>query len=453
MPINLLMPALSPTMTEGTLAKWLKAEGDSVASGDVVAEIETDKATMEIEAVDEGVLGKILVPEGTEGVAVNSVIGLLLEDGEDAGALDQAAAAPAAAAAPEPAAPAPAAAAPIEAAPPAEAEWDGPTRPCTVREALRDAMAEEMRADERVFLMGEEVAQYQGAYKISQGLLDEFGDKRVIDTPITEHGFTGLGVGAAMYGLKPVVEFMTFNFAMQAIDHIINSAAKTHYMSGGQITSSIVFRGANGAAARVAAQHSQCYASWYAHVPGLIVVSPYSAGDAKGLLKAAIRDPNPVVFLENEILYGQTFDIPDTDDWVVPLGKAKVVRPGNDVTITAFSIMVGKALEAAETLAAEGISAEVIDLRTIRPLDVETVVTSVKKTNRLVNCEEGWGVCGVGSELAGQMMDLAFDWLDAPVGRVHGAEVPMPYAANLEALALPQAADIVTAAKAACYRS
>jgi len=464
MPIKILMPALSPTMTEGNLAKWLKKEGDDVAAGDVLAEIETDKATMEVEAVDEGKLGKIVVPEGTEGVAVNSVIALLLEDGEDASALEGAEA-DAAAAAPEPAKAEEAPEAKAAAAPaadekpaaakeevPAESEWDGPTVTQTVREALRDAMAEEMRADSKVFLMGEEVAQYQGAYKVSQGLLEEFGDKRVIDTPITEHGFTGLGVGAAMYGLKPIVEFMTFNFAMQAVDHIINSAAKTHYMSGGQVSSPIVFRGANGAAARVAAQHSQCYASWYAHVPGLKVVAPYSAADAKGLLKSAIRDPNPVVFLENEILYGKSFEVPESPDWVVPIGKAKVVRAGSDVTITAFSIMVGKALEAAEALAEEGISAEVIDLRSLRPLDTETVVASVKKTNRLVTCEEGWAACGIGSELAARMMEEAFDWLDAPVTRVAGVDVPMPYAANLEVLALPQADEIVTAAKAVCYR-
>ena len=414
---------------------------------------------MEVEAVDEGKMGKILVPEGTEGVAVNSVIAVLLAEGEDASALDGAAApAPAPAAAPAAEAPAPAApsaaaaAAPAEAPVAAESEWDGPTITQTVREALRDAMAEEMRADPNVFLMGEEVAQYQGAYKVSQGLLDEFGDKRVIDTPITEHGFTGLGVGASMYGLRPIVEFMTFNFAMQAIDHIINSAAKTHYMSGGQISSPIVFRGANGAAARVAAQHSQCYASWYAHVPGLKVVAPYSGADAKGLLKSAIRDPNPVVFLENEILYGQSFEVPDSPDWVVPIGKAKVVRPGSDVTIAAFSIMVGKAMEAAEALATEGISAEVIDLRSLRPLDTATVVASVQKTNRLVTCEEGWAAAGIGAELAARMMEEAFDWLDAPVTRVAGVDVPMPYAANLETLALPQSGDIVAAAKAVCYR-
>jgi pyruvate dehydrogenase E1 component beta subunit len=335
---------------------------------------------------------------------------------------------------------------------PADPEWSGATVTQTVREALRDAMAEEMRADPKVFLMGEEVAQYQGAYKISQGLLDEFGGKRVIDTPITEYGFTGLGVGAAMYGVKPIVEFMTFNFAMQAVDHIINSAAKTHYMSGGQITSPIVFRGANGAAARVGAQHSQCYASWYAHIPGLKVIAPYSAGDAKGLLKAAIRDPNPVIFLENEILYGRSFEVPDSDDWVLPIGKAKIVRQGADVTIVTYSVMVGKALEAADLLAEEGIDAEVIDLRTLRPLDTRTVIESVKKTNRVVTCEEGWPVCSVGSELAATVMENAFDWLDAPVKRVNGVDVPMPYAANLEAMALPQVSDVVAAAKEVCYR-
>ena len=463
MPIEVLMPALSPTMTEGTLAKWVKKEGDAVSSGDVIAEIETDKATMEVEAVDEGVLGKILIDEGAEEVPVNTPIALLLEEGEDASALDAAPAAPAAAAAPE--APAPAAEAPPpaarEVAPAApvstvpatdEDRFFDKTKTQTVREALRDAMAEEMRRDENVFLMGEEVAEYQGAYKVSQGLLEEFSARRVIDTPITEHGFTGLGVGAALAGLKPIVEFMTFNFAMQAIDHIINSAAKTLYMSGGQMGAPIVFRGPNGAAARVAAQHSQCYASWYAHCPGLKVVSPWSAADAKGLLKSAIRDPNPVVFLENEILYGQSFEVPEDEDFTVPIGRAKVVRAGADVTITAHSIMVGKAMEAAEALAGEGVDAEIIDLRTIRPLDVGTVVESVKKTNRLVNVEEGWPFAGIGSELAATMMEHAFDYLDAPVARVAGADVPMPYAANLEALALPQVADIVEAAKAVSYR-
>jgi pyruvate dehydrogenase E1 component beta subunit len=457
MPIQITMPALSPTMTEGTLAKWLVKEGDTVASGDVLAEIETDKATMEVETVDEGTVGKLLVAEGTEAVAVNSVIALLLADGEDRTALD-AAAAPPASAAPAADGPSPpaASAAPLPAAdsapPAAEPEWTGASVTLTVREALRDAMAEEMRRDERVFLMGEEVAEYQGAYKVSQGLLDEFGARRVIDTPITEHGFAGIGAGAAMYGLKPIVEFMTFNFAMQAIDHIINSSSKTLYMSGGQIENSIVFRGPNGAAARVAAQHSQCYASWYAHCPGLKVVAPWSAADAKGLLKSAIRDPNPVIFLENEILYGQSFEVPESDDWTVPIGLAKVVRPGRDVTIAGFSIMVGKALEAAERLAAEGIDAEVVDLRSLRPLDAATVIQSVKKTNRLVTTEEGWAACGIGAELAALVLDQAFDWLDAPVRRVAGADLPMPYAANLERLALPQPEDIVAAAKAVCYR-
>jgi len=457
MPIEVLMPALSPTMTEGTLARWVKSEGDQIASGDVIAEIETDKATMEVEAVDEGTIGRLLVAEGTEGVAVNTPIALLLEDGEETAALDAPAAAPAAPA-PAPAeaaespSPAPAAAAPVAAALPAEAEWTGPTVTMTVREALRDAMAEEMRTTPEVFLMGEEVAEYQGAYKVSQGLLEEFGARRVIDTPITEHGFTGLGVGAAFMGLRPVVEFMTFNFAMQAIDQIINSAAKTLYMSGGQMGAPIVFRGPNGAAARVAAQHSQCYASWYAHCPGMKVIAPWSAADAKGLLKSAIRDSNPVIFLENEILYGQSFDVPEDPDWTVPIGKAKIVRPGTDVTIVAFSIMVGKALEAAETLAGEGIQAEVIDLRTIRQLDVETIVASVQKTNRIVSCEEGWPQSGVGSEIAALMMEHAFDHLDAPVARVAGADVPMPYAANLERMALPQAEHIVEAAKSVCYR-
>lgn len=460
MPIQVLMPALSPTMTEGKLAKWLKAEGDDVSAGDVIAEIETDKATMEVEAVDEGKVGKLLVDEGAEGVAVNTPIAVLLADGEDASAIDSAAA-PAPQPAAEPAEPAetpsapPAAvepvAAPVTAAPPAEAEWDGPSTSQTVRDALRDAMAEEMRRDENVFLMGEEVAEYQGAYKLSQGLLDEFGDRRVIDTPITEHGFTGLGVGAAFMGLRPIVEFMTFNFAMQAMDHIINSAAKTLYMSGGQMGCPIVFRGPNGAAARVAAQHSQCYASWYAHCPGLKVVSPWSAADAKGLLKSAIRDPNPVIFLENEILYGDSSEVPEDPDWIVPIGKAKVLRSGNDVTLVAHSIMVGKALEAAEALAAEGVDAEVIDLRSIRPLDIETIIESVKKTNRIVSCEEGWAYSGIGSEIAAQLMEQAFDWLDAPVARVTAKDVPLPYAANLEALALPQTADIVSAAKSVSY--
>lgn len=457
MAVDIKMPALSPTMTEGRLSRWLVKTGDEVKSGDVIAEIETDKATMEVEAVDEGVVGEITVAEGSEGVAVGAVIARLLEDGETdlpASAeqnLDRPPAEPAAEPAPTGAAVVVEAVAATQVV--AEPDWDGPTRQQTVREALRDAMAEEMRKDERVFVMGEEVAEYQGAYKVTQGLLDEFSNKRVIDTPITEHGFAGLGVGAAFGELRPVIEFMTFNFSMQAIDQIINSAAKTLYMSGGQMGCPIVFRGPNGAASRVAAQHSQCYASWYAHCPGLKVVSPWSAADAKGLLKAAIRDPNPVIFLENEVMYGQSFDVPEHEDWVVPIGKAKVVRPGSDVTITAFSIMVGKALEAAEQLAAEGIDAEVIDLRTIRPLDTETIVESVKKTSRLISCEEGFPFAGIGSELAVQMMEQAFDYLDAPVMRVTGKDVPMPYAANLEKLALPQADDIVAAARQACYRT
>ena len=458
MSVDILMPALSPTMEEGTLSKWLKKEGDTVSSGDVIAEIETDKATMEVEAVDEGTLAKILVPEGTEGVKVNAVIAVLAEEGEDAGSVtakksggDSPAPAPEkkeettasdGAAAPE--------------APTVKVLSD-PSIPegtsfteTTVRDALRDAMAEEMRRDENVFLMGEEVAQYQGAYKVSRELLQEFGDRRVVDTPITEHGFAGLGVGAAFAGLRPIVEFMTFNFAMQAIDQIINSAAKTLYMSGGQMGCPIVFRGPNGAASRVAAQHSQCYASWYAHCPGLKVVSPWSAADAKGLLKAAIRDPNPVIFLENEVMYGQSFEMPTDDDWVVPIGRANVLREGSDVTITAFSIMVGRALQAADRLAEQGISAEVIDLRTIRPLDTDTIVNSVKKTSRLITCEEGFPFAGVGSEIAMQVMEQAFDWLDAPVARVTGKDVPMPYAANLEAMALPQIDDIVATAIATC---
>ena len=462
MSIQVLMPALSPTMTEGKLAKWHVKVGDAVTSGQVICEIETDKATMEVEAVDEGTVAKILVEEGAEGVAVNTPICLLAAEGENVA--DAANAAPAAAPAAAPKAEAPAAAAsapqaapaapaaPAIASSPAEPEWTGKTAHVTVREALRDAMAEEMRSDKSVFLMGEEVAQYQGAYKVSQGLLEEFGDKRVIDTPITEHGFAGLGVGAAFGGLKPIVEFMTFNFAMQAIDQIINSAAKTHYMSGGQMTCPIVFRGPNGAASRVAAQHSQCYASWYGHVPGLKVLAPWNATDAKGLLKAAIRDPNPVIFLENELLYGQSFDAPDDPDFVLPIGKAKIERPGKHVTITAFSIMVGKALQAADELAKHGIEAEVINLRTIRPLDAETVVNSVKKTNHLVSVEEGWPFAGIGSELSALMMEHAFDWLDAPVKRVAGLDVPLPYAANLERMALPQSETIVEAARAVVNR-
>ena len=445
MPTPLLMPALSPTMTEGNLARWLKAEGDTVRAGDILAEIETDKATMEVEAVDEGILGKILVPAGTEGVAVNTTIALLLNEGEDASALAgevSSAAAPVAAAAE----PVFAASAPAILSVGEDPDF-GETRPLTVREALRDAMLEEMRRDDTVFVMGEEVAEYQGAYKVTQGLLDAFGPSRVIDTPITEHGFAGLAVGAAFMKLRPVVEFMTFNFAMQAMDQIINSAAKTLYMSGGQMGCPIVFRGPNGAASRVGAQHSQCYASWYAHCPGLKVVAPYSAADCKGLLKAAIRDPNPVIFLENEITYGMTFDVPISEDFILPIGKAKIVRPGKDVTITAFSLMVKHALSAAEELAKEGIDAEVIDLRTLRPLDTDTIVASVKKTNRLVSVEEGWPYAGIGSELAAQIMELAFDDLDAPVLRVTGKDVPLPYAANLERLALPQIADIVAAVR------
>jgi pyruvate dehydrogenase E1 component beta subunit len=461
MPTEILMPALSPTMTEGNLAKWLKQVGDKVEPGDVIAEIETDKATMEVEAVDEGTLGRILIDEGTEGVAVNTPIAVLLGDGEDANAVDKATpSAPSvevrASTAP-PASEAPAIAASVMQVEPLVAS--DPELPAgtemvtqTVREALRDAMAEEMRGDDRVFLMGEEVAEYQGAYKVSQGLLEEFGAKRVIDTPITEHGFAGIGVGAAMAGLRPIVEFMTWNFGMQAIDQIINSAAKTLYMAGGELGSPIVFRGPNGAAARVAAQHSQEYSTWYAHCPGLKVIAPYSAADAKGLLKAAIRDPNPIVFLENEILYGRSFEVPKLDDFVLPIGKARVMRAGASVTIVAFSLMVERALEAADALAAEGIEAEVIDLRTIRPLDVETIVTSVRKTNRLVSVEEGWPRFGLGSEMSALMMEHAFDYLDAPVVRVTGKDVPMPYAANLEQLALPQTADVVQAAKDVCYR-
>jgi pyruvate dehydrogenase E1 component beta subunit len=440
----ILMPALSPTMTEGRLARWLKKAGERVKPGEVIAEIETDKATMEVEAVDEGVLTRILVPEGTDAVQVNAPIAEL--DGGTG-----AAAAPASAPAPAPA-PALSTAAPA-AAPAAAADKDwGPTRPITVREALRDAMAAEMRRDADVFLMGEEVAQYQGAYKVSQGLLDEFGPKRVLDMPITEHGFTGMAVGAAMTGLKPIVEFMTFNFSMQAIDQIINSAAKTLYMSGGQLGCPIVFRGPNGAAARVAAQHSQCYASWYAHCPGLKVVAPWSAADAKGLLRAAIRDPNPVIFLENEILYGQTFDCPTDEEFLLPIGKAKIERTGSDVTIVAFSLMVGLAMQAAEELAGQGISAEVVNLRTLRPLDIGTVAASVRKTNRLVTIEEGWPYAGIGAEVAMQVIEAAFDDLDAPPIRVHGADVPMPYAANLEKLALPRLEQVVDAVRRVTYR-
>ncbi len=464
MSTQVLMPALSPTMTEGKLARWLKKVGDTVAAGDVIAEIETDKATMEVEAVDEGTIGRLLVEEGTENVAVNAPIAVLLGEGEDASAAD---AKPAPKAAAEsPALPkvaaegagakeiadrgsearAPDLARPSLAGVEPERDW-GETMSISVRDALRDAMAIEMRADDDVFLMGEEVAEYQGAYKISQGMLAEFGARRVIDTPITEHGFTGMAVGAALTGLKPIVEFMTFNFAMQAIDQIINSAAKTLYMSGGQMGCPIVFRGPNGAASRVAAQHSQCYASWYAHVPGLKVVAPYSSADALGLLRAAIRDPNPVIFLENEILYGQSFECPTDPDFILPIGRAKIERPGTQVTIVAFSIMVGVALKAAEILAGQGIDAEVINLRTLRPLDTATIVESVKKTSRLVTVEEGWPYSGIGAEIAMQVIEYAFDWLDAPPVRVHGLDVPLPYAANLEKLALPQPDWVVNAVK------
>ncbi|MFG1411281.1 pyruvate dehydrogenase complex E1 component subunit beta [Xanthobacter sp. VTT E-85241] len=469
MPIDILMPALSPTMEKGNLTKWLKKEGDSVKSGDVIAEIETDKATMEVEAVDEGILGKILVPEGTQDVAVNTPIASILADGEDANAAPAPAqkaaesAPPTAAPQPSPtaaAAPAPQAAVPSAVAnPPQVKSQPDPEVPpgtemvtMTVREALRDAMAEEMRRDADVFVMGEEVAEYQGAYKITQGLLQEFGAKRVVDTPITEHGFAGMGVGAAMAGLKPIVEFMTFNFAMQAIDQIINSAAKTLYMSGGQVHCSIVFRGPNGAAARVAAQHSQDYTSWYSHIPGLKVIAPYSAADAKGLLKAAIRDPNPIIFLENEILYGHSFEVPKLDDYVLPIGKARIARAGKDVTLVAWSIGMTYALKAAEELAKQGIEAEVIDLRTIRPMDTATIIESVKKTGRCVTIEEGWAQSGVGAEISARLMADAFDYLDAPVLRVTGKDVPMPYAANLEKLALPTVADVIEAVRAVTYR-
>jgi pyruvate dehydrogenase E1 component beta subunit len=460
MAIELKMPALSPTMEEGTLAKWLKAEGDEIVAGDIIAEIETDKATMEFEAVDEGTLGKILIEEGTEGVKVGAVIAMLAVEGEDASDVD-----------------APAASAPVDDTPgegkdvgrePSEAEITRPARKTdvkdpdvpegtgftstTVREALRDGMAEEMRSDERVFVMGEEVAEYQGAYKVTQGLLDEFGPKRVIDTPITEYGFAGIGTGAAMGGLRPIVEFMTFNFAMQAIDHIINSAAKTNYMSGGQMRCPVVFRGPNGAASRVGAQHSQNFGPWYASVPGLIVIAPYDAADAKGLMKAAIRCEDPVVFLENELVYGRSFEVPDLDDYVLPIGKARIMREGADVTIVAYSIAVGLALEAAEELAGEGIDAEVIDLRTLRPLDKEAVLASLAKTNRLVIAEEGWPTCSIASEVIAICMDEGFDHLDAPVTRVCNEDVPLPYAANLEKLALIDTPRIVQAVKKVCYR-
>jgi len=455
MPVAVTMPALSPTMTEGTLAKWLVAEGDRVSPGDVIAEIETDKATMEVEAVDEGIVASLAVPEGAEGIEVNATILWLRGEGESADAVTVAEPPPPVVELPPAVVKAPPAAParpkPEAAKPALEPDYRGETVEMTVREALRDAMAEEMRRDETVFVMGEEVAEYEGAYKVTQGLLAEFGARRVRDTPITEHGFAGLGVGAAFGGLRPVVEFMTFNFAMQAIDQIVNSAAKTLYMSGGQMGCPIVFRGPNGAASRVAAQHSQCYASWYAHVPGMIVVSPFSAADAKGLLKAAIRNPNPVIFLENEILYGQRGEVPSDADYIAPIGRAKVLRPGRDVTIVAFSRMCATALKAADALAGEGIEAEVIDLRTLRPLDRETVAASIRKTNRIVSVEEGWPVAGIGSEIAAIAMEDAFDWLDAPVARVTGEDVPMPYAANLEALALPDAARIAAAARAVCY--
>jgi pyruvate dehydrogenase E1 component beta subunit len=477
MPTEVLMPALSPTMEKGNLAKWLKKEGDSIKSGDVIAEIETDKATMEVEAVDEGTLGKILVPEGTNDVAVNTPIAMILAEGEDKSALKDGKPSPVAAV--EPArqqkaaetAPTGANKEPTKEAqtlappkfgivsPPQAQVLPDPQVPqgtemvtMTMREALRDAMAEEMRRDPDVFVIGEEVAEYQGAYKVTQGLLQEFGARRVIDTPITEHGFAGLGVGAALAGLKPIVEFMTFNFAMQAMDHLVNSAAKTRYMSGGQVDVAMVFRGPNGPAARVGAQHSQDFSSWYSHVPGLKVIAPSNAADAKGLLKAAIRDPNPVIFLENEILYGASSPVPKLDDYVLPIGRARIVRAGNDVTIVAWSIGMTYALKAADELAKENISAEVIDLRTLKPMDAETIVESVKKTGRLVTVEEGWRQSGVGAEIAARMMEEAFDYLDAPVARVAGKDVPMPYAANLEKLALPSVAEVVEAAKAVCYR-
>jgi pyruvate dehydrogenase E1 component beta subunit len=483
MPTPILMPALSPTMEKGNLAKWLKKEGEAVKSGDVIAEIETDKATMEVEAVDEGTLGKILVPEGTNDVAVNTPIAMILAEGEDAAALNEVKSAkPEAKAATKSDAKETASARQekaVESAPPAAAEpvrapaplKTGTAAPAaapaapepevppgtemvsmTMREALRDAMAEEMRRDPDVFVIGEEVAEYQGAYKVTQGLLDEFGARRVIDTPITEHGFAGLGVGAAFAGLKPIVEFMTFNFAMQAMDQLINSAAKTQYMSGGQMRVSVVFRGPNGPAARVAAQHSQDYSAWYSHIPGLKVIAPSTAADAKGLLKAAIRDPNPVMFLENEILYGHSSPVPKLDDYVLPIGRARVVRSGNDVTLVAWSMGMSYALKAADELAKENISAEVIDLRTLKPMDSDTIIESVKKTGRLVTVEEGWRQSGVGAEIAARVMAEAFDYLDAPVERVTGKDVPMPYAANLEKLALPSVADVVAAAKAVCYR-
>lgn len=476
MPTQILMPALSPTMTEGNLANWLVKEGDKVEAGDVIAEIETDKATMEVEAVDEGTIGKILISEGTEGVSVNTAIAVLLEEGESADDIgDMSADAPAksegqsSGASENEAATSDKTAKQIEGKhidnrdilhlqgkviepPPFDEAAFTETYSCTVREALRDAMVEEMRKDDSVYVMGEEVAEYQGAYKVTQGLLDEFGDKRVIDTPITEYGFAGIACGSALNGLRPIVEFMTFNFAMQAIDQIVNTAGKTLYMAGGELGCPIVFRGPNGAASRVGAQHSQCFASWYAHCPGLKVLAPWSGADAKGLLKAAIRSPDPVVFLENEMMYGQTFDVPTDEDFEIPIGRAKIEREGKDVTIVAFSIMVGKSLEAAKKLEEQGINAEVINLRTIRPLDRYTILESLKKTNRIVTVEEGWAMCGIGSEIAALIGEYAFDYLDAPVTRVAGADVPMPYAANLEQLALPQVDEIVHAAKKVCYQ-
>ncbi|QCO54620.1 pyruvate dehydrogenase complex E1 component subunit beta [Pseudorhodobacter turbinis] len=454
MATQILMPALSPTMEEGTLAKWLVKEGDTVKSGDIMAEIETDKATMEFEAVDEGIVGKLLVAEGTAGVKVNTPIAVLVEEGESADDVQAAPAAEAPQAAPEPKAAAAAPSVPADVKSKASPDWpEGtPMKTMTVREALREAMAEEMRSNDRVYLMGEEVGEYQGAYKISQGLLDEFGPKRVVDTPITEHGFAGIAVGSAFAGLNPIVEFMTFNFAMQAIDQILNSAAKTLYMSGGQMGCPIVFRGANGAAARVGAQHSQCYAAWYAAVPGLKVVMPYSASDAKGLLKQAIRDPNPVIFLENEIMYGKSFEVPDLEDFTIPFGKARIWREGTDVTIVSFGIGMTYALEAADKLAEDGISAEVIDLRTLRPIDYDTVLASVQKTNRCVTVEEGWPVGAIGNHLSATIMEKAFDYLDAPVINCTGKDVPMPYAANLEKHALITAAEVVEAVKSVCYR-
>jgi pyruvate dehydrogenase E1 component beta subunit len=461
---EVLMPALSPTMTEGKIARWVKNVGEPVRAGDVLAEIETDKATMEVEAVDEGVLAKIVIPEGTDHVAVNTPIAVIAENGEDVGEVDaKPRPAPPQAKAPEqkeePTPPSPASRdgvvapsrpAPVLAAGPSE--YTGKTVTQTVREALRDAIAEEMRRDNNVLLIGEEVAEYQGAYKVSQGLLQEFGPRRVIDTPITEQGFAGLGIGAAFAGLRPIVEFMTFNFAMQAMDQLINSAAKTRYMSGGQMSAPIVFRGPNGIASRVAAQHSQCYASWYAHVPGLKVVAPYTGADHKGLLKSAIRDPNPVIFLEHELVYGESFAVPDDPEYLVPIGKARIARAGEHVTITAFSRMVKLALQAAEELEKAGISAEVIDLRSLRPFDVAAVAESVKKTNRIVSVEEGWPFAGIGSEIAAIVMEECFDWLDAPLKRVAGKDVPLPYAANLERLAVPQVEDIVAAAREVAYR-